>query len=170
MDTLRRAQILCVDEGHNFLNLGSSRTQNILRHMADHVLLFTATPINRSVKDLLRIVDLLGADNLEPATQKMFKRLLGARHIRRGFSEEEVEVLRKEIQRFTVRRTKDILNGLIAREPEQYRDKYGNLCRFPRHHPHIYTLNESQSDRDIARQIRELAKKTVWRHPFSQAH
>ena len=159
MDTLRRAQILCVDEGHNFLNLGSSRTQNILRHMADHVLLFTATPINRSVKDLLRIVDLLGADNLEPVTQKIFKRLLGARHIRRSFSDEEVEILRKEIQRFTVRRTKDILNGLIEREPEQYRDKYGNLCRFPRHNPQIYTLNESQNDREIARRIRGLASE-----------
>ena len=33
--------------------------------MADVVVMFTATPINKGARDLLRIVDLLGADNLE---------------------------------------------------------------------------------------------------------
>ncbi len=47
LESLRRAQILCVDEGHNFLNFKSNRTQHLLRNMADHMLLFTATPINR---------------------------------------------------------------------------------------------------------------------------
>jgi len=157
MEALRRAQILCVDEGHNFLNLGSSRTQKILRHMADHVLLFTATPINRSVKDLLRIVDLLGADNLDETTLRMFKKLLGARNINRTFTEQELNTLRKEIQRFTVRRTKRMLNDLIKREPEQYRDKYGNKCRFPKHKPRIYPLKENSEDCAIAAKIRELA-------------
>ena len=66
IEALRRAQIMCVDEGHNFLNFKAQRTQHLLRNMADHVLLFTATPINKSVVDLLRIADMLGADNLEP--------------------------------------------------------------------------------------------------------
>ena len=35
---------------------------------ADHVLLFTATPINRGAEDLLALIDLLGADNFEDAT------------------------------------------------------------------------------------------------------
>ena len=84
---LRRAQVLCVDEGHNFLNVKSNRTKEILRNMADHVLLFTATPINRSVVDLLRIVDMLGADNLADDTLNMFKKLLGKQAIRHNFTE-----------------------------------------------------------------------------------
>lgn len=157
IEALRRAQILCVDEGHNFLNVKSNRTQNLLRNMADHVLLFTATPINRSVVDLLRIVDMLGADNLQPSTLKAFQKMLGVRDINRSLDEEEINLLRAEIQKFTVRRTKRMLNELIDREPEAYRDKSGNPCRFPRHRPEIYTLHEPDKDRELAAEIRDLA-------------
>lgn len=157
VEGLRRAQILCVDEGHNFLNFKSNRTQQLLRNMADHVLLFTATPINRSVVDLLRIADMLGADNLEPSTLNAFKKMLGVKSINRSLTEEEIGVLRKEIQRFTVRRTKRMLNALIERDPELYRDRDGNPCRFPRHFPKIYGLDEPVADRQLAARIRELA-------------
>ena len=157
VEGLRRAQILCVDEGHNFLNFKSNRTQQLLRNMADHVLLFTATPINRSVLDLLRIADMLGADNLEPSTLDAFKKMLGVKSINRSLTEEEIGVLRKEIQRFTVRRTKRMLNALIDRDPEHYRDRDGNPCRFPRHLPLIYALDEPEADRQLAARIRELA-------------
>lgn len=157
IESLRRAQILCVDEGHNFLNIKSNRTQNLLRNMADHVLLFTATPINRSVIDLLRIVDMLGADNLEPSTLQAFKKLLGVRDINRSLTEDEITALRIEIQKFTVRRTKKMLNALIDRDPEAYRDKAGRPCRFPVHEPKIYTLDEPETDRMLAAKIRELA-------------
>lgn len=62
---MRRAQTLAIDEAHNFLNLRSQRSQEVLAHVADHVVLFTATPINRGAADLLSLVDMLGADNLE---------------------------------------------------------------------------------------------------------
>jgi superfamily II DNA or RNA helicase len=156
VDALRRAQVLCVDEGHNFLNLGSNRTQQLLRNMADHVLLFTATPINRSVIDLLRIVDMLGADNLEPSTLRLFRKLLGVRNINRSLTEPEIDRLRTEINRFTVRRTKPLLNALIAREPDKYRDRDGRPCRFPRHRPAIYPLDESAEDCRLADEIRTL--------------
>lgn len=58
-----RAQSLAVDEAHNFLNPSSARTQRLRSSRADHVLLFTATPINRGREDLLSLVNLLGADN-----------------------------------------------------------------------------------------------------------
>jgi len=38
VEGLRRAQILCVDEGRNFLNMKSNRTQQLLRNMADHII------------------------------------------------------------------------------------------------------------------------------------
>lgn len=161
VEALRRAQIMCIDEGHNFLNLKAQRTQHLLRNMADHVLLFTATPINKSVVDLLRIADMLGADNLEPSTFKAFKKMLGVKNINRSLTEQEIEVLRTEIQRFTVRRTKSVLNSLIDLEPQNYVDANGAQCRFPRHNPIVYALHEPQSDRDIALQIRDLASQLV---------
>ena len=159
LEALRRAQVLCVDEGHNFLNIKSNRTQHLLRNMADHVLLFTATPINRSVVDMLRIADMLGADNLAPSTLKAFRKLLGVRNINRSLTEEEITALRKEIQRFTVRRTKRLLNHLIDREPDAYRDRRGRPCRFPKHKPRFYRLDEPERDREIAAEIRRQADR-----------
>ncbi|HWR96671.1 MAG TPA: SNF2-related protein [Arenimonas sp.] len=153
---LRKAQLLCIDEGHNFLNFKSNRTQQLLRNMADHVVLLTATPINRGVTDLLRIADMLGADNLAESTLKAFQKMLGVKNLSRSLTESEIDLLRREIQRFTVRRTKRVLNSLIDREPEMYRDKNGRCCRFPLHEPHVYKLNEPEVDRNIAKQIREL--------------
>ena len=159
LSNLRRAQILCVDEGHNFLNFNSNRTQQLLRNMADHVALFTATPINRGTVDLLRIADMLGADNLDDDTVKAFDRMLGARSISRSLSEDEIVELRREIAKFTVRRTKRVLNQLIDKDPAAYTDAKGNRCRFPKHRAETYGLNESASDRRSAEQIRDLASQ-----------
>lgn len=157
VERLKRAQILCVDEGHNFLNPNSSRTQHILRNIADHVILLTATPINKGIVDLVRIADLLGADNLEPKIAATFERMLGGRDYGQGLSEDDAEELRLEIRKFTVRRTKRDLNALVDRDPSHYKDKNGHLCRFPKHTPHVYALDETAADKRIAATIRELA-------------
>ncbi|MGE0082043.1 MAG: SNF2-related protein [Thiohalomonadaceae bacterium] len=157
VETLRRAQILCVDEGHNFLNFGSARTQHLLRNMADHVLLFTATPINKSAADLLRIADMLGADNLDESTLKVFKQMLGVGNLNRTLTEAESRLLKAEINRFTVRRTKRQLNQMVEAEPDKYRDQHGKLCRYPEHRPQVYPLDEPEHDRALAARIRELA-------------
>lgn len=157
VESLRRAQLLCVDEGHNFLNFKAKRTQEVMRNMADHVVLLTATPINRGASDLLRIADMLGADNLADSTLKAFKRMLGTRSLTRTLTEAEIDQLRAEIRQYTVRRTKRALNELIDRDPQAYRDRQGRLCRFPRHRPKVYQLHETEDDRAIAAEIRSLA-------------
>lgn len=157
IDCLKRAQILCVDEGHNFLNAKSSRTQHLLRNIADHVVLLTATPINKSVVDLVRVANLLGADNLAPEIVSAFEKMLSGRELNQGLSEEDAKALRQEIRKFTVRRTKRDLNTLVDREPEHYRDKNGRQCRFPNHTPKIYGLEEPARDRALALEIRQLA-------------
>jgi superfamily II DNA or RNA helicase len=159
VEALRRAQLLCVDEGHNFLNFRSQRTQQLLRNMADHVVLLTATPLNRSVLDLLRIADMLGADNLSPSVVKAFQKMLGKPNINRTLTEEETNELKTEINKFTVRRTKNELNRLVDREPERYLDRDGRQCRFPKHKAQVYGFNESDKDRAIAQEIRSLASK-----------
>jgi superfamily II DNA or RNA helicase len=160
LKTIRRAQSLAIDEAHNFLNQKSFRTRSLLGNMADVVVMFTATPINKGVRDLLMIVDLLGADNLEDSALALFDRLgkrMGAQ--RNGFitTREERLEMQKEVQRFTLRRTKTMLNAMVDQNPEAYRDDYGNMCRYPEHISKIYTTEESAADQEIAKQIRELA-------------
>ncbi|MFA9462405.1 helicase-related protein [Thiohalorhabdus methylotrophus] len=156
---LRQSRLLCVDEAHNFNNQGSNRSRQLLHHMADHVLLFTATPINRGPQDLIRVADLLGADNLEPVTLEAFQQMLRARGNRDGLTPQEAGALRAEIRKFTVRRTKRMFNALIDREPDAYRDYAGRPCRFPEHVPRTYDLDEVEADRSGARRIRALASQ-----------
>lgn len=166
VEALRRTQLLCVDESHNFLNLASNRTAHLLRNMADHVVLFTATPINRSTQDLLRTADLLGADNLSERTLNAFERLLSVRRIDRGLTGEEIGELRAEIQQFTVRRTKRMINAQVERQPEAYATDGGRSHSFPRHDSHVYDLDEPESDRRLAAEIRELAGRITAVHHF----
>ncbi|HEX7027381.1 MAG TPA: SNF2-related protein, partial [Gammaproteobacteria bacterium] len=156
IEFLKRTQILCVDEAHNFLNITSNRTQHLLRNMADHVVLFTATPLNRSITDLLRIADMLGADNLEPSILGAFEKMLSRNISNKILTDKETLLLRSEIQKFTVRRTKTMLNTLIDKEPEKYIDKSGKKCRFPKHSTYTYPLNEPESDRGLAVKIEDL--------------
>lgn len=161
---VRRAQSLAIDEAHNFLNPKSSRTRGILGNMADVMVMFTATPINRGVRDLLRIVDLLGADNLEESALKLFDRL--EKRSRRAVNQfvttkEERLAMQKEVQRFTLRRTKSMLNTMVDREPECYRDDRGKTCRYPEHIPQTYATAESREDQACADKIRKLAGKLL---------
>ncbi|WP_038036283.1 SNF2-related protein [Thioalkalivibrio sp. AKL17] len=155
-DALRRARLLAVDECHNFHNRRSRRTRRLFtNHLADDVLLFTATPINRNVDDLVRIADLLGADNLQSSTLKALERVNrpGRWH---GLGEDEAAQLRDEIRTFTIRRTKRMFNALIDRAPGAYRDHTGRPCRYPEHRSYSYSLNEPAADRERAGRIREL--------------
>lgn len=153
-DAVQRAQVLAVDEAHNFLNRDSNRTQQVRDSRADHVALFTATPINRGAPDLLQLVGLLGADNFDDATLDILQRL----ERRRGddlLSSGELSQLQREIQRFTVRRTKSMLNALVDREPDAYRHPDGNrTCRYPVHVARTYATRETASDVAAAERIR----------------
>ncbi len=157
------AQILAIDEAHNFLARDSNRTGHVRDSAADHVLMFTATPINRGAQDLLALVDLLGADNFEDATLDVLDRLNRARRGPRNGTRAELapvdrDMLRREIQRFTVRRTKPMLNAMVAREPHLYRESEdGRTAGYPEHRSATYSTGETAADCDLADRIRELA-------------
>ncbi|MHB8188565.1 MAG: SNF2-related protein [Dermatophilaceae bacterium] len=150
------AQILAIDEAHNFLTRDSNRTQKVRESTADHVLLFTATPINRGAEDLLSLVDLLGADNFEDETLALLDQL--GRRADSVLTEAQQQLLRSEIQRFTVRRTKASLNALVDRDPDAYRHPdTGRVCRYPEHSAKTYATGETTTDRAVADQIRDNA-------------
>ena len=170
-EAVRRAQILAVDEAHNFLSMASVRTRQLHRNVADHVLLFTATPLNRGPQDLLAIIDILGADNFDPKVLEIVDRVWRTHGARlEDISRGELEVLKNAIQRFTVRRTKTALNRLIDTEPDKYTDRFGKPCRYPKHLPVAYPCDESEDDCQLARQIRAecdgLLGLTALQSPF----
>jgi hypothetical protein len=148
------SRVLAIDEAHNFIN-PSMRTEIVNANFAEHVILFTATPINRDARDLLGIVDLLGADNLDDAT---LKTLLDAGARRdKPLDAQEHALLRRAVSAFTVRRTKAMLNANVDLDPVRYRNDLKQQCRYPRHVAQYYALQESASDRTIAREISDLA-------------
>jgi hypothetical protein len=154
---VRRAQILAVDEAHNFLNAGSNRTRQIRDSLADSVMLFTATPISKGAADLLNLVGLLGPDNFEDSTLEILKRLERRGGFGGALSEGEVEGLRREIQRFTVRRTKTQINAMVDSEPEAYTiPETGRHCRYPAHSACIYKTAETAGDEALANGVRPV--------------
>ena len=165
LDLMRRAQVVCVDEGHNFFNPQSNRTRAILQNMCDHCIVFTATPINRGVSDLVHVADLLGADNLDDEVVDALELLskIGS-HIGLPSFQGELNLVKSGIQRCTVRRTKRMLNVLIDREPREYVNEDGCPCRFPEHRSKFYGLDEPDEDQAIAREIRRLSERL---HPVT---
>jgi superfamily II DNA or RNA helicase len=157
-EAVRRAQLLAVDEAHNFLNRTSNRTRFLRDNVADHVLLFTATPISRGATDLLDLVALLGPDNFEDQTHETLQRLEKRGGIASGLTPDEEQQLRSEIQRFTLRRTKAQINELVSREPDAYRHPVTErTCRYPDHHPMTFDTGETESDSLAAQRIRGLS-------------
>lgn len=152
---IRNANILVVDEAHNFLNLHSFRSISIAEHTSDNIILSTATPINKKPKDLMRLIELLGVDNLGDQELEDFKALKRQKHIKSNSL--EFAELKNYIEKFIVRRTKTQLNKLIDREPQLYINRLNKECRYPNHSPETYKTGETKEDQKIAKQINALA-------------
>jgi len=155
---LEQTQLLVVDEAHNFLNRASLRSRLLYGNGADHVVLLTATPINRGASDLLSIVDLLGADNFDDDVLAIVARL-GRRGRAPAMEPAERERLRNALQHFVVRRTKREFNELVDRDPDSYRNALGERCRFPVHEARTYPRDDPPEDRALALRIREAARR-----------
>ena len=153
---VKSCDILVIDEAHNFLSNTSKRSENIGKHTADYVILATATPINKKAKDLLRLIELLGVDNLSDDELTNFLKLRKLRSIKR---EEDLVKLRTYIKKFIVRRTKGQLKKLIEREPSEYRNRHGKQCKFPDTIPNTYITQETAHDRKLALEIEKLASQ-----------
>lgn len=153
---LTKTDVLMIDEAHNFLRTSSKRSKNIMLNNADHVILLTATPINKKEEDLFRLIEIMDVDNLSDEVIEKFEYV---RMRRRYVKKEEIDSFRKVLRNFTIRRTKKDLNRIIDRNPELYLNRLGQQCRFPQHICKTYSLNESQKDIELMEQINELAKK-----------
>ncbi len=155
---LKNSNILVLDEAHNYHNLKTNRSQKLLDNLAQYLILLTATPINRSSRDLLPLLNILGADNLSDRGFKVLSKLINRRYVI-DINDTELEELRKEIRQFTVRRTIPQFKRYIERHPDKYKSKLGINCSYPEVENITYTMNESDYDRSIAKEIKSCAKQ-----------
>lgn len=154
---IESCDILVVDEAHNYLRPGSKRSRAISPKGSTHVILSTATPINKKADDLLRLIELLDIDNLSDDDLTTYLQL--RRNRKKNIDDQHLEKLKSYVNNFIVRRTKKELNRMIEREPDQYRNQLGHVCKFPKQVSEIYSTGETENDKIIAEKIRELSSQ-----------
>jgi len=152
---VQRSNILFLDEAHNYLTTQSERSQTIASSVADYVTLLTATPMNRGPKDLLRMIELLGLDNLSDREFHQYRDLRRQSNL----TMKDARVLKDMVGQYTIRRTKHDLNQWVDRHPEGYLDATGKECRYPEHTCIPYETGETTTDQDTATTIVALASK-----------
>lgn len=153
-EDLSIANILTIDEAHNYLSPTSNRTNLIKSNRADYKILVTATPISKKVEDLLKLIELLDIDNLSDEDFEKYATLINKPYLKSN--DEDIQNLRNFISKFTVRRTKKSLNREIDKEPEKYINKLNKTCKFPKQKEKTYKTKETEEDKEIVRQINEL--------------
>ena len=97
---LRASRLLFIDEAHNFLNKKSIRSVVLDISNADQKVLFTATPINKKVEDLFRLIDIMDIDNLSDDAISDYEKL---RKVKALLRSEDLHSLRSQLNNFTVR-------------------------------------------------------------------
>lgn len=154
---IENSDILVIDEAHNYLHTKSKRSRAIMPKGSSHVMLSTATPIDKKADDLLRLIELLDVDNLSDDNLNTY--LMIRKRKRREINKSEIESLKSYVTQFIVRRTKRELNKMIEREPEHYKNRLGNICKYPLTKATVYQTGETENDKNMARQISALTSK-----------
>ncbi len=145
------SDILVIDEAHNYLHPKSKRSKAISPKGSSHVILSTATPINKKADDLLRLIELLDIDNLSDEDLTTYLELRKNR--KKNIDKKHLEQLKGYINQFIVRRTKKELNKMVDREPDLYKNRHGNTCKYPNTKSEVYPTGETDSDKTIAKEI-----------------
>ncbi|MFB6271922.1 MAG: SNF2-related protein [Salinibacter sp.] len=154
-EEVRKSNVLFLDEAHNYLSRTSKRSKAITSSAADYSTLLTATPINRGSGDLLRMIELLGLDNLSDREFRVYKDL----RTKTSLTTDDEKKLRRIIRQCTIRRTKQDLNEVVSRRPEGYTGEDGTVHRFPKHTCRTYRTGETEEDRRLAGEINDLSEK-----------
>jgi hypothetical protein len=101
------------------------------------------------------------ADNFDDDLLDILSRIRRQQRQGKNIEIGELEKIQQAIQRFTVRRTKKMLNRMIDGNPKAFKNKHGQECRYPRHISKVYSCDRdsliSQCDRQLADQIRQTA-------------
>ena len=156
---LSNARIIVLDEAHNYLSATSNRSERLQTNVADHMLLLTATPINRRFEDMFRLIEIMGIDNLDEDAVNDYLRLYRIAKKGDRISPKDKDKLKGYLSQFLIRRTKRELNRRVDEVPEAHRLPSGRLCKYPKQIPDVYSLEEKPEDIALAKEINELAKQ-----------
>lgn len=163
---VQRSNVLFLDEAHNFLSTaGGKRTAAIDKSAPDYVALLTATPINTGASDLLRMIELLGLDNLSEREFQTYCQLRRRPTLREG---DEAD-LRAIVKQCTIRRTKHDLNRWVDRHEDGYTAPGGTVHRYPEHRCRTYATGETEADCRLAEEIHDLTRQMkglLWLQSF----
>lgn len=164
--SIQNSDILVIDEAHNYLHPMSKRSRAIIPKGSSHVILSTATPINKKIDDLLRLIELLDIDNL--SDEDLITYLELRKNRKKGIDKQHLEKLKRYVNQFIVRRTKKELNRMIEREPEHYKNRLGHTCKYPKTNSSVYATGETEQDKAIAQQILSLVATLKGIHYLQQ--
>jgi superfamily II DNA/RNA helicase len=161
---LKSSKLLFIDEAHNFLNRKSNRSTSLEISNADQKVLFTATPINKKVEDLFRLIDIMDVDNM---SDEAIKEYVVLHRKKRSLKSGELQSLRSQLNNFTIRRTKNQINAQIDLNPEGFirhfetedREVKTFQCRYPAQITKTYKLNESKDDIALVENINKQLEK-----------
>lgn len=156
---LSNARIIVLDEAHNYLSATSNRSERLQKNLADHLILLTATPINRRFEDIFRLIEIMGIDNLDEGAVNEYLRLRKLAKKGDRISPKDKEKLQGYLSQFLIRRTKRELNRRVDEIPEAHRLSSGRLCKYPRQLPDVYSLGEQEPDIALAKEINTLAEQ-----------
>jgi len=156
LNLIEKTNLLAVDEIHNYYNLKASRTQVLSNNMAESRIFMTATPINKDFRDLIRLMNLLGTEDLDSET---FRKLKGLEdkinHPDNEVKEQARNTAKKLVQQFMVRRTRSELKAIVESRPDEYQMK-DRIANYPIYVSEEYKLKNTGLDSKIIKQIESL--------------
>ena len=157
-ESLKHTNVLAVDEVHRYYDKTSARTRQLLSAQASSRMMFTATPINKTFNDIFQLLALLKED-LPPETQRELEKLSEIISSgRRGKAEAQARV-KHIMSSYMVRRTRDQINQLVDKYPEEYRLESGKIARYPEYSARRYELLCEDKDAKIVKEIEKTIKE-----------
>ena len=160
--SINRTNLLAVDEIHNYYNIRSKRTKILSSNLAESRILLSATPINKEFGDLIKLMNLLGTEELDGET---FSRLRSLKEnimsLDKNKRADARNKAKKLIQKFMVRRTRNDLRYIVNNREDEYLLESGRVANYPEYTPVNYSLDSSKNDDDIISEISLLTKKLL---------
>jgi superfamily II DNA or RNA helicase len=148
---INKTNLLSVDEIHNFYGTSSNRTKNLSENLAESRIFMTATPINKEFQDLIKLMNLLGTEELDGET---FSRLKILKDDIMSLDKNKRNEARKEanklIQKFMVRRTRNDLRYIVENRSDEYLLESGRVANYPEYEAVDYSLNSEKDDEIIS--------------------
>lgn len=148
--------LLGVDEAHNFLSRTSNRTRRLKEHNADATLLATATPINTGFGDLIKELEIMGIGWYDPEKLSKLRRLekdINAKN--KTIRNDARNEARQMIQPFMVRRTRNEIQNMVERNPNDYMFE-GRICKYPDYDARSYKIGSKDDDKILTNLMKEV--------------